>query len=351
MCVDCITSIIPWAEGYPSPTLFPEVRKKATSFLQPYEKTSTQIMRRARQVYQRLWNSRSCPAVMFYREGLSKLTFFMLVSSVAYIYGQQGSFAFQGADIYQSELACGVIIFFLSGLLYELGQLQDSNWAVVDHLNDTWNRLDALTLALVSSFVGGYIGANVVDQQIAISLAAIPLAFAQLQYLSQIRSLGQLIIAILRISTDLLNFLVIYFVCILGFAITFVGLFYHDNSGNYTGLFHALLSLFSTSLNNIDYVFDDDTMLTNSTIKVQPNLRSNYVGLVTYVLFATLSAIILLNLLIAIMSNTFQQVIDKALEEWSFLKVNILTLFNHSSQYFFLTRIAKLVVELMAAVH
>jgi Ion transport protein len=300
--------------------MFPKVKAKIIDYLQASERYSTRMLRMAKVVYVRFWNPRSCPAIMFYFEGLFKFTFLVFVAIVAYCYGteNEGDYIISQEALVRAESALAIFLF--SAVIYELGQLHGSDWDWEGHFGDTWNRCDAANLALLTVWFVAWFSTGVgvfsytYIRNITVCLSSIPLAFAQLQYLSQIKSLGQLVIAILRISTDLLNFMVIYFVSIIGFAITFLGLFFNNKSGQYHGAYKALMSLFGASLGGVAFVFDDND-------PSGPNEVANDVGRATYIVFVTLIAIILLNVLIAIMSNTFQSVTEKAMEEWSFLKV------------------------------
>ena len=144
---------------------------------------------------------------------------------------------------------------------------------------------------------------------ICLSVSAIPITVGILEYLSVVRSLGQLVIIVVAMMFDLANFLVIYIVFIVAFGITFHSLFvgtdvYHEDSVTF-------LTLYSASLNNFDFtVFDE--------------YDSSYVivGRLALLVFVTLTSIVLINLLIARMSSTHTKITEKATQEWSFIRVS-----------------------------
>jgi Ion transport protein len=102
----------------------------------------------------------------------------------------------------------------------------------------------------------------------------------------------------------------VYLLCILGFSVTLHGLYYGAPFFSTSG--ETFLTLFSGTLSNV-----------NPSDLVGPNMEINSVGSVVYVVFIGLTAIVLLNLVIAIMSNTYMGIQRRAVQEWSFVKVCI----------------------------
>ncbi len=74
------------------------------------------------------WNPRSCPAVLFFLEGLSKATMLALSSYVAVqCYGVQGDFGFNPSDSPSYGLTVSLVVMLATSILYEVGQLANDN--------------------------------------------------------------------------------------------------------------------------------------------------------------------------------------------------------------------------------
>jgi hypothetical protein len=200
--------------------------------------------------YSKFYFPRSSPALMFYGEGISK---FLLICSIAFIsirnYGKKDQ-----EEIAQSNNLSDqtTVILTLSGMIYELGQLQETNWKLSQHFREIWNKLDALSYILISVWIGLLaFPEQFMIARIALGLSAIPLSISLLQYFSSVKLFGELVIMIVAIMGDLMSFLVVFFVCILGFGIAFLGIFNGEPS------FHSFgktgLTLFSASLGTFDF--------------------------------------------------------------------------------------------------
>ena len=169
-----------------------------------------------------------------------------------------------------------------------------------------WNILDvtccvlllfwALLLPFPESFYFG---------KAAVAMSAVPLALVQLQYLSLIKTLGLLVLMIQAMITDVYTFIVVYLVCIYGFTVCFRAMFYTINDYSSTGI--TFVTLFQSTLGGFDF----DAF--GGTFKV--------VGVLVMVLFLTLTQVLLVNMLIAQMSNTYSRIMCKSREGWTFIKV------------------------------
>lgn len=251
---------------------------------------------------------RYTPVVMFLLEGASKSFLLLLVSWVVLgVYGRDGH------SIYAHTKAEGFLVLMLTTyLIYELGLLSERNWSLRKHFGNVWNALDAVSLSLILMWALLSPSARSFDvSRGALCLSAIPLSLQILQYISLVKSFGLLVLMIRSMFVDVLMFVVVYVVCIFGFGVCFHGLFYGHAPFNSKG--GTLLFLINATLGEFD--FDELADIV-------------YIGLGTtvLVLFLVLTTVLLLNLLIAQMSSTYNRIMDRSREEWSFVLVSVIFL-------------------------
>jgi len=107
-------------------------------------------------------------------------------------------------------------------------------------------------------------------------------------------------------ALDVFPFLIIYLVSTVGLAITFNGLFSHnDISTSYGSLGNAFLSLYSATLGGFDFNVEGNDF---DSI--------NKLGVAFLTVYVLGSSVLLLNLLVACMSATYQRIADKSMQEW-----------------------------------
>lgn len=245
---------------------------------------------------------RYTPAVMFFIEGISKLYTLTLVTLVCtYTYGALKKLEYA----YSQEEDC-LLIILLAQICYEFGQLASCDWSLKEYFGGVWNILDVTSCVLLFFWAFLLPFPEFFNYgKAAIALSAIPLAMLQLQYLSLFKTLGLLVLMIQSMMLDVFTFIVVYIVNIYGFTVCFRAMFYTDNDYSSTGI--TFLTLFQSTLGEFD--FDAFT----GTFKM--------LGWLVMVLFLTLTNVLLVNLLIAQMSNTYNRIIQKSREEWTFVKV------------------------------
>ena len=263
-------------------------------------------------------NLRYCPIVNLYFEAFSKVITLALVWILSYYdFQPPGGIAnkkYEGAP--SSEFFFTIIV--ISSILYEFGQLQDEKWNFRDYFT-LWNLFDVLSLLLMTTWVvikysnmndsvtHFYIGFT------ALSVSAIPLSIVLLQYLSLFKEIGILIIIIRAMSYDAFNFLIVYICCTLGFAISFQALYYDYG---YDKIMVSILNLYGQTLGT----FNLENFLTPciDSISICPPDWVIYIGIVLNCIFLGFSLVLLLNLLIAKFSNTYQKINETATAEWSY---------------------------------
>jgi ankyrin repeat protein len=178
------------------------------------------------------------------------------------------------------------------------------------------------------------------------ALIAVPLSLGLLRYFSIYKPLGELVIMIrsmihdftIFLLDDFTIFLLVYIVPVIGFSIAFHGMFSHLDSFQSFG--SSLLSMLACTLGDFDFgLFSSEEYNNNNNSNLEKNGNKmplffthhplqqkwrNMMGIALLFIFILLSIIILLNLLVARMSNSFQQVSDAAFQEWLFIKAKSL---------------------------
>ena len=135
-----------------------------------------------------------------------------------------------------------------------------------------------------------------------LALSAVPMSIGLLRFLSTFQYLGQLVIIIFAMSQDLGAFLFVFLMSILGFGIAFHSLF--PDREEFQGLGSTFLTLFNAALG-------DHNFGSFQSHKYQ------LVGVPAMGFYAMFVTIILLNLIIAQMSSTFEKLNEKSFEQWS----------------------------------
>jgi hypothetical protein len=150
--------------------------------------------------------------------------------------------------------------------------------------------------------------------RVILSLAAIPTSLSLLPYFSLVKPMGELILILKFIMADIVVFGIVYLVFVFGFGISIFVLFHSSSLFPTSGL--MFLQLFIYTLNQFDFeVFQTDSIFVNT------------IGIVLLMIFLSLTAIILINVLIASLTSTHQKILEKALVEWSYVKGQLVA--NH----------------------
>ncbi|XP_046398148.1 short transient receptor potential channel 3-like [Ischnura elegans] len=165
------------------------------------------------------------------------------------------------------------------------------------------------------------------------------LSFSKLLLLCQLNFyLGPLQVSLGKMTKDLAKFLVIFIVIIISFTAGLCRLYHYYQgmiqtdvaSGQKTTqvssfvnvgetvktLFWAILCM--APLESADVIIEDLPSGDSSTIVINKHVFTETVGYIAFGLFEVMSVIVILNMLIAAMSNTYQKVADNVDIEWTF---------------------------------
>lgn len=202
---------------------------------------------------------RSQPLVMFAMDGLSKLIFLYLVASVSICTGSK--FEICGMlPLYISYLWV-IGLMTLTLVLYEVGEVIDkmkssfqSNFlawlncivtAVIDHYKDPWNKIDAV---IVIANIRAFTATTPVDMKFWFAWSSIMLSFSLLRFIAMHKTLGTLVIMVFEMISHLFWFIVLFFICFLGFGIAFISLYSDNDELNFKTPQLTLLTLFDAAL-------------------------------------------------------------------------------------------------------
>lgn len=287
-------------------------------------------------------NLRSCPAVQFILQGLSKSLLLVVIALLA-IY----------RDIDEKGFTVFLIIFWVAQIAHEVGVLSRHSWQVSRYLSGLdgfFNVLDLLALGLVGGWIGltwrydnldisyyhifsfpegtdtnfvefsspshdfnNYLPSPVAKALLALS--AVPAALGLMRYMTSMRALGPDLLVMVEMGGELGKFAVVLGFCMIGFAIVFYGLFPEmvssagvitnsSPSGGYHTFGRTMQVIFDAILGVHDF----------ATFETEPYRAY---GVVSMGLVKVLGQIILMNLVIARFSATHEAINAHAIERWS----------------------------------
>lgn len=259
------------------------------------------------------YGARTCPALRFHSEAVSKwavVVWLSIVSVYQYapscgtIYSPSSTSTCYPKSLSHWEIV--LVVLMSTSILYEVGEFFERGGQIAQYLRDEWKFCDVfgLLMLLMWSFLRDYATSL---SRLFLALAAIPLSLGLLRYFAVNRSLGVMVSIARAMALDLLAFVAVYLLCVLGFGVFFQSLFF--SSADFHGVGNTALSLFQFTLSDFDFTIFDS-----------PNAIMNTLGQIVLAVYLVFTAILLINMLIAKMSNAYQRIDEKALQEWSFAK-------------------------------
>ncbi|XP_059187239.1 short transient receptor potential channel 4b [Centropristis striata] len=226
----------------------------------------------------------------------------------------------------------------------EIKQMWDSGFE--DYIDDWWNLMDfimnSLYLATISLKIVAYVKFSGKKSRetwemwhptlIAEALFAIANIFSSLRLICLFTAnshLGPLQISLGRMLLDILKFLFIYCLVLLAFANGLNQLYFYyekDMGNNCTGIRcnqqnNAFSTLFETLQSLFWSVFG---LISLYVTNVEPNHQfTEFVGTTMFGTYNVISLVVLLNMLIAMMNNSYQHIADHADIEWKFARTKL----------------------------
>ncbi|XP_041849779.1 short transient receptor potential channel 4b [Melanotaenia boesemani] len=226
----------------------------------------------------------------------------------------------------------------------EIKQMWDSGFE--DYMDDWWNIMDfimnSLYLATISLKIVAYVKYHGYKSReswgswhptlVAEALFAIANIFSSLRLISLFTAnshLGPLQISLGRMLLDILKFLFIYCLVLLAFANGLNQLYYYyatPGENNCTGIrCNIQNNAFSTLFETLQSLFWSIFGLINLYVtNVKPHHEfTEFVGSTMFGTYNIISLVVLLNMLIAMMNNSYQHIADHADIEWKFARTKL----------------------------
>lgn len=171
------------------------------------------------------------------------------------------------------------------------------------HWSDKWNQLDLLCIVFGTTWCWyRFWWDDIHTAEAFLAWTSIGLSFSLLRYLSNHRELGKLVIMFFEMIADLATFAVIFAISVIGFGIAFMGLF-SDVADCRSDVIY--LKLFDAAIGN----HPDFDIFNDRVNKLH--------GVIMMVVFVALVMIVLLNLVVARMSDKHDRVEEESLEAWA----------------------------------
>jgi hypothetical protein len=268
-------------------------------------------------------NLRSCPVASFALRFVSKIILLILITKIIIDYSKDYGTNF-GSMNHRDHWGLSeiwLILFTILEVLYEIGQLIEDKLDISRSLQgnsgsgNTRNRIELLSLILIIlwSFLRCK-SDNINTARVILSLCAIPQSITLLHYLSIFKPIGELVLILRFILKDILVFAIVYMIFVIGFGLTIFALFHNDALFPTNGL--MFLQLFTYTLTQFDFsIFQTNSIVVNT------------IGTILLIFFLIITAILLINLLIAKLTNTHERVATKAIIEWSYTKSQLVSKF------------------------
>ncbi|KAF4082069.1 hypothetical protein AMELA_G00147420 [Ameiurus melas] len=229
----------------------------------------------------------------------------------------------------------------------EIKQMWDGGFQ--DYVHDWWNLMDfvmnALYLATISLKIVAYTKYSDVKPRndwemwhptlVAEALFAIANIFSSLRLISLFTAnshLGPLQISLGRMLLDILKFLFIYCLVLLAFAngLNQLYFYYETEASNKTGNCKGIRCVqqnnaFSTLFETLQSLFWSIFGLISLYVtNVDPEHQfTEFVGATMFGTYNIISLVVLLNMLIAMMNNSYQHIADHADIEWKFARTKL----------------------------
>jgi Ion transport protein len=209
-------------------------------------------------------------------------------------------------------IKCAIVLYLVSQEIVEAVAVKASKW-----LLDFWNVLDitAYTLTLIAVLKQATAAdtthpalnttANIIN-----ATAAVLLWFKLLHFMRPYQSTGPLVMMIFEIIADIRTFLLILAIVVMGFANAFYVILSKGPTSSYGTPFLAVRSSFSYMLGGYDLEELDDS-------------RTPVVLSIFWAVFMVIVAIVLLNVLIAIISSSYERLTALSTPNWRLEKAKI----------------------------
>ena len=133
-------------------------------------------------------------------------------------------------------------------------------------------------------------------------MSCIPASLNLLRYISLLQFYGVLVIMLFKVGVDTINYITIFLICCFGFGICFMGLFPTLDEFKLSSL--TFFSMFDYGMGNYDQSIYENSPYKN-------------VGKLITIVYVVFTMIVIFNLLIARMADTYAKIDEKAFFQWA----------------------------------
>jgi len=268
---------------------------------------------------------RTCPAMNFIFEAIMKV-FTLVLVGVLLVYSQ---YTDEMSESRIQVIEWTLILVTIGATFHEIGEMTRARSTLENYLKDVWNWFDWLSIVCLACWVcftyrgGRYnpyhagqsahnLNPPTPDAKVFLAVSAVPLSLSLLQFMSLDTNFGTLVYVLFALCRVLLRIIVVFLVCMFGFALAFHGLFRtapnHDGVYKFDTFLNTLIVLFDATLGQHDFTMFDDDPYYNT-------------GIILFFLYIIITVVGLMSVVIAAFTNTYERYRNSSLHVWSIFKM------------------------------
>jgi hypothetical protein len=259
---------------------------------------------------------RYCPAALFILEGISKTTMVLFIYVKIYDYINEHHNHTHESLTKFSSLEISIVLLLALQTLYEYGKMIGNTCSlfpsierIKSHFSSIWGILDISGLICLHVWQVSRFNDIEPYGRAAMSISAIFLSCSLLRFISLDESIGKLVIMVVAMINTLKSFFWVFLFCVSGFALALQGLFPEVHSFSNEG--DSLMNLFSMTL----HIYEGFTYH-----EFNESREFALLGKLIQVVFIVFSSVVLVHLIIARMSSTYESLEEKSFQAWQLAK-------------------------------
>lgn len=194
-------------------------------------------------------------------------------------------------------------------LLNELKQIYRSG--LRDHFSSLWNIQDTVIIITVAAFAickGNVNIPNTYAYQ-ALTIVSLFVLFRTLYFAMVFKSYGLLVTALFIMMTDTIRFLFLYLIIMAGFAVVMYAIV--PDSSNFNTFFTSFIYLFEAAMQQFDFGWLE-------------GCANRTTGIILLAVYVVISSVVLINMLIAILAETYSEMSELSKEKSAVSRANFI---------------------------